>query len=108
MEWLKGLKAASGRDNVWCKLSGHVDGTGKREGKAPPDLAFYKPVFDAVWEAFGATKLIFGSNWPVSDHYAPFGTVFNLVDAYLKAKGFEAQIAVLSDNPKAAYRLDKR
>ena len=107
-EWLKGLKAAGGRDNVWCKMSGHVDGTGKRGGKAPADLAFYKPVFDAVWDAFGTTKLLFGSNWPVSDHYAPFGTVFNLVEAYLKTKGIDPQIKVLGDNPTVAYRLDRK
>lgn len=106
-EWLTGLKAASAAKTVWCKLSALVEGTGKRDQQAPTDLAYYRPVLDAAWEAFGADRLMFGSNWPVSDHAAPFATVYGLAASYVKGKGGEAVAKVFGANAKAAYQLGR-
>src|SRR5262249_48810357 len=51
-------------ENVFCKLSALVDGTRKRDA-APTDLEFYIPVLNVIWKAFGADRLLYGSNWPV-------------------------------------------
>lgn len=64
--WLKGIEEMAGRKNVWCKVSGLVEGTGRRNANAPAGLAFYRPTLDALWTSFGSDRLIFGSNWPVS------------------------------------------
>jgi L-fuconolactonase len=104
--WLKAIQASSAAGkNVWCKLSALVDGTGKSGGKAPTDAAFYKPTFDALWEAFGEDRLMYGSNWPVSDLYATYPTVFNLASGLVKAKGAAAFAKVFGANAKAAYGL---
>lgn len=105
--WLDGLKAVGKREFVWCKLSGWVDSSRKRDGKAPNTLDFYRPAVDAVWAAFGVEKLVFGSNWPVSDLYAPFATVHDLAAKYLAEKGQLAEDRVFGTNACDAYQLKK-
>lgn len=106
-DWVKGLKAAAAGKHVWCKLSALVEGTQKRQQKAPTNVAFYQPVVDAVWDAFGADRLMFGSNWPVSEHFATLPTVYRLAAEYVKAKGEGAVAKVFGENAKAAYRLKR-
>jgi predicted TIM-barrel fold metal-dependent hydrolase len=90
--------------NVFCKLSALVDGTRKRDG-APTDLAFYAPVLDVIWKAFGADRLLYGSNWPVSDLYAKYETVYALASKFVEPKGKEAFAKVFGANAVSAYRL---
>ncbi len=92
--------------NVFCKLSALVDGTRKRDA-APTDLAFYTPVLDEVWKAFGADRLLYGSNWPVSDLYAKYETVYSLAAKYVEGQGKDAFAKVFGANAVAAYRLPK-
>ena len=104
-EWRDGLTSAAAQPNVWCKLSALVDSTRKRERGAPTDLAFYRPVFDAVWKAFGRKRLMFGSNWPVSDHYATYPTLFALASKFVKAQDTAAFADVFGGNAVTAYQL---
>ena len=97
--WRKAVTTgAEAGGNVFCKLSALVDGTRKRDGTAPTDLAYYTPVLDHVWKSFGADRLLFGSNWPVSDLYATFDTVYTLAAKYAKVKGDDAFAKVFGRN----------
>ncbi len=96
------LKAAA-QPNVWCKLSALVEGTRKTDA-APKDLAFYRPVVEAVWTAFGAKRLVFGSNWPVSDQYAPLTTVHKLASEFIKDK---KATAIWGTNAIEAYQITR-
>lgn len=109
-EWLVNLKTACESKKVWCKLSALVEGTGKNDGKAPKELAYYQPILDAVWKEVGPEKLIFGSNWPVSALYADLPTVVGIVQEYLANKPREQAEAVLSRNAHTAYQwpIDKK
>lgn len=105
-DWSGAVEAgARAGGNVFCKLSGLVDGTRKNDGTAPKDLAFYTPVVDEVWRWFGPDRLLFGSNWPVSDLYAKFETVFHLASKYVDGKGAAAFSKVFARNAIAAYSL---
>jgi predicted TIM-barrel fold metal-dependent hydrolase len=95
--------AGRGGENLFCKLSALVEGSRKTDGKAPTDLEFYKPTLDHIWKAFGADRLMFGSNWPVSDIYAKFDTVFELASKYVKAKGDKAFDKVFGANAAKVY-----
>jgi L-fuconolactonase len=106
--WLDGLKAAAAARNVWCKLSALADSTRRRNQTAPADLVFYRPVMDAAWAAFGEDRLLFGTNWPVSDHYAPLARVVALAADYVRGKGDAAYRKVMGANARAAYRLPRR
>lgn len=101
-DWLKGLKACATRDNTWLKFSGIVEASRKPDA-APPDAAFYKPVLDAAFDTFGAKRLVFGSNWPVSELFAPLTAVHKLAADYLGAKADGAK--AWGANAAAAYGL---
>lgn len=99
--YVKDLKAAA-QPNVWCKLSALVEGSRKPDA-APKELDFYRPTVDAVWNAFGENRLMFGSNWPVSDLYAKFETVHSLASQYVTEK--KANGKVFGSNAVEAYQL---
>ncbi len=103
--WVDGLKAIAKHKNVWCKMSALVECSGQREGKAPKDLAFYKPTLDVLWNTLGEDRLIYGSDWPVSDHFATYATVFALADEFLTKQGKAARAKVFGTNAVAAYKL---
>jgi L-fuconolactonase len=102
--WLDGVREAAKRRQVYCKVSGLAEATGKSNGDAPKDVAFYKPVLDALWEAFGEDRLIYGSNWPVSERFATYGTVQAVVSDYFRGKGKTAVAKFFAGNAKAAYK----
>ena len=106
--WLDALNTAAAAKTVWCKLSALADSTRRREQRAPAELAFYRPVLDAAWAAFGAERLVFGTNWPVSDHYAPLARVVALAAEFVRAKGDAAYRKVMASNAREAYRLPRR
>jgi predicted TIM-barrel fold metal-dependent hydrolase len=99
------MSAAAKGKHVFCKVSALVDGTRRSNGDAPRDVEFYRPVLDGVWEAFGEDRLIFGSNWPVSDRFATYGVVHSIVQSYFAARGKAAAEKFFRNNAVAAYKL---
>lgn len=60
-EWASGIRELARRENVSCKLSGMV--TEVRDDGW--DVEVLRPYFETVLEAFGPSRLMFGSDWPV-------------------------------------------
>jgi len=60
--WVKGIRALAERENVACKVSGMV--TEVKTG-LEPSRDRLRPFYDVVLDAFGADRLLFGSDWPV-------------------------------------------
>lgn len=104
--WREGMQAAARHPNVFCKVSALVEQTARTP--APRDVDYYRPVLDALWTLFGEDRLIFGSNWPVSENGAPFATVVDVVRAYFSAKGERATGKFFLANSQAAYGWRKR
>jgi L-fuconolactonase len=102
--WLAGMRAAAAGERVFCKVSALVEGTGKTNRDAPDDLDFYRPVLDALWNMFGEDRLIYGSNWPVSERAAPYATVYRIVHAYFQEKGARSLEKFLRTNAVEAYQ----
>jgi predicted TIM-barrel fold metal-dependent hydrolase len=107
-DWLAGMQAAAKEGNVYCKVSALVEHTGRKNGDAPKDVEFYKPVLDALWNTFGEERLMYGSNWPVSERYATYGTVFAIANGYFQAKGKDPTEKFFWRNAAAAYKWVKR
>ncbi len=99
--WSEGLKAAARHANVYCKVSALVEQTGQK--KAPRDVDYYRPVLDRLWELFGEDRLLFGSNWPVSQRTAPLATVVGIVRDYFTAKGARPAAKFFRTNSQSAY-----
>lgn len=106
--WQSNMAAAARHKHVYAKVSGLVEGTGKSDGTAPADAGFYKPQLDVLWNTFGENRLVYGSNWPVSERFAPLGTVQQIVHDYFSTKSKGALKQVFSANAKAAYKWVKR
>ncbi|HQU42294.1 MAG TPA: amidohydrolase family protein, partial [Pirellulales bacterium] len=101
--WLSGARAAAAGERVFCKVSALAEGTRKTRGDAPGDVAFYRPVLDALWNVFGEDRLIYGSNWPVSARAAPYATIYQIVHSYFAEKGQAALEKFFRRNALAAY-----
>lgn len=67
-----------------------------------------KEALDELWQIFGENRLIYGSNWPVSDRVAPYGEIFKHVQGYFAGKGREASEKYFWKNSQIAYRWTAR
>lgn len=93
------------RPQVFVKVSSVLR---RVDGKVPTDPAFYKPRLDELWEQFGEDRLVYGSDWPNSDHWAEYPQVFRIVDDYFRKKGMAAAEKYFWKNSRVAYRWKKR
>ena len=101
--WLAGLSACAAQRNVVMKVSGLVEGSGRTDGTAPADVAYYRPTLDAVWSRFGDDRVVFGSNWPVCTRFASYATVLGIVRSYVEAMGATVARAYFSGNAARVY-----
>lgn len=107
-DWKSGIQAAAKHPNVYCKVSALVEGAA-RNGKEPSkSLEFYRPYIDVVWNAFGNDRVIYGSNWPVSERAADYETLQRIVMEYAAEKGEEATKKFCSLNAMRAYKWVER
>ena len=104
--WRDGMGAAAKHPNVYCKVSALVEQTAKKP--APREVEYYTPVLDTLWKLFGEDRLIYGSNWPVSNGGAPYETVVGIVKDYFTARGEKAAAKFFNGNSQAAYGWRER
>lgn len=107
-EWKTGMKVAGKLPNVWCKISALVEQTKDPYGQAPRETDFYRPILDHVYESFGDDRVVYASNWPVSDKGAPYDALFRIVKEYFTAKGRDVCEKFFWKNSLAAYRWIER
>ena len=60
-EWAELVRSLAAHENVTCKLSGLVTEADWKSW----DVAALRPCFEVVLDAFGPSRLMFGSDWPV-------------------------------------------
>ena len=101
--WVSAIREVARYPNIYCKVSGLAEHTGQIP--APTDVAYYTPTVDVLWDAFGEDRLIYGSNWPVSERFAPYAVVQKIVNDYFSMKGEAVKAKFFWQNAKAAYQL---
>ncbi len=106
--WQDNMKALARRPTIYFKVSALVEGTGRVDGTAPDDVEFYRPVLDFMTHTFGAERLIYASDWPVSERFAPLATVQRIIADYFHSQGRAAEQAIFSRTAKAAYKWLRR
>jgi L-fuconolactonase len=99
--WDADLRALARFDNVYCKVSGMVTEAAWRAWK-PED---FTPYLDVVFDCFGASRLMFGSDWPVCTVAAGYGEVVGLVRDYVRPMGSAIEAAVMGGNAVEFYGL---
>ncbi len=102
--WREGVRLLGAQRNVFCKVSAVVEQSKSEYGRAPTDLAVYRGILDALWESFGAERLLYGSNWPVCERGATLPAVEALALEYFSPKGAAVVDQVFWKNSQAAYR----
>ena len=107
-DWKQNTRILAKQANVFMKVSALVEQVKCEQGRAPRDTAYYLPILDHLWETFGPERLIYGSNWPVSDKGASYDVVFNIVDEYFRSKGTAACEKYFWQNSMTAYRWKER
>ncbi|MFM8804388.1 MAG: amidohydrolase family protein, partial [Planctomycetia bacterium] len=102
----KSIELAARHANVFMKVSALAESAAHtmKLAKAPLDPAFYEPWLDAAWAAFGERRLLYGSNWPVSNKASSYADVLGIVKPYVDRKGPEAQRWFFAEAARAAYR----
>ena len=99
------LRHLSQNPHVFIKLSEIPVRVGQR---VPLDVAYYKEHLDAIWDVFGEDHILYGSDWPNSDHLATYGETFSLVRQYVSGKGEAASEKFFWKNSIAAYKWHRR
>ena len=105
--WRSLMLTLAEHPNIFMKVSGLVEGTRRTKGDAPVNEEYYQPVLETVWNSFGADRLIFGSDWPVSGSFAELATVQKFVAAFFAAKGQDAMDKVFWKNAQTAYMNER-
>jgi L-fuconolactonase len=98
--WAALVRRLATEPNVCGKLSGLQ--TLAAPGWTDADLA---PYVDVALEAFGAGRLLFGSDWPVSTSAAPYADVVAAAERACAALSGAEQAAVLGETARRVYRL---
>jgi predicted TIM-barrel fold metal-dependent hydrolase len=99
------LQALAQRDRVFVKLS---EIPVLANGKLITDVSYYRAALDALWDVFGEDRVLFGSDWPNSDHVASYAETFRLVRTYMAEKSPRARAKYFWHNSIAAYHWQPR
>lgn len=102
--WRRDFDRMAARPNVWCKLSGLVTEADWRRW-TPGQL---RPYLDHALEAFGPSRLMVGSDWPVCTVAATYGETMALVIDALREYSADEQADVLSGTARRFWNLVER
>ncbi|MDB4474543.1 amidohydrolase [Opitutaceae bacterium] len=86
--WVADMALLASCPNIHMKFSSFFDMHNPNGGEAEPwdaptDLASYQPHFDVLMEKFGASRLIYGSNWPVVEQGGSIEDHIAVAEAFL-------------------------
>lgn len=87
--------------NVSCKISGMVTEADWHNWK-PED---FKPYMDVVLEAFGADRIMVGSDWPVCAVAGEYKEVMRIAVDYIRQLSADEQVAIWAENAKRIYQV---
>jgi len=100
--WATRMRELGRRENVCCKLSGMVT-EADWSAWTPESL---RPYLDVVVEAFGAERLMAGSDWPVCLVASGYGRWFEVLRQYFAAFSVDERAAVFGETATAVYGLE--
>ncbi len=100
-EWCTHLNAMASLPNVWCKLSGLVT-EADWQAWTPGQL---RPYLDAALNAFGPSRVMMGSDWPVCLVAASYAGVVSLVRDAVSDYSEHEQQQILGGNAAEFYKV---
>lgn len=101
VEWERNIRELAKRPNVYCKFSGVVTEVRDQEWT----LNTIQPYWDTAIEAFGAHRMMFGSDWPVCLLRATYQDWIAVVSQLASELSIAEQEQFWSKNAIKAYAL---
>ncbi|ETT52684.1 amidohydrolase family protein [Paenibacillus sp. FSL H7-689] len=99
--WKEALESLAAQPNAYCKLSGMVT-EADWANWTPKDFTAY---LNIAIEAFGAERLMFGSDWPVSNVSATYSEVYGLIMSHINALPISDQQMIFGGTCAAFYQI---
>jgi L-fuconolactonase len=99
--WRENLRELARRENVFCKISGMAT-EADFKAWAGPQLRAY---FEVALEAFGARRLMFGSDWPVCLVACGYARWHALVADWISKLSPDEQARIFGGTAIEAYKL---
>ncbi|WP_338594377.1 amidohydrolase family protein [Paenibacillus sp. Y5S-9] len=99
--WKEALESMAAQPNAYCKLSGMVT-EADWANWTPKDFTAY---LNIAIEAFGAERLMFGSDWPVSNVSATYSEVYDLIMSHINALPISDQQMIFGGTCAAFYQI---
>ena len=99
--WATQMRELAGHPHVWCKVSGLVTEADWERWR----LEDMRPYLDVVFEAFGAERLMFGSDWPVCLLGGGYRQVVDLIESYAAHLSRPEQDALFGGSAVQFYGL---
>jgi L-fuconolactonase len=103
-QYRQDLRTLGKRPQVYVKLS---EVFRRVDGQVPRDLSNYRETLDDIYTIFGDDRVLYGSDWPNSDTWRPFGDGLRLMQEYFATKSPAAAEKYFWKNSVAAYRWKK-
>lgn len=100
-DWKKDIEAVAQHYNACCKVSGMVTEADWNHWKDED----FKPYLDVVFEAFGANRVMFGSDWPVCLVAGGYEKMLTMVKSYTSALSQNEQQMFWGQNAINFYNL---
>jgi L-fuconolactonase len=98
--WATAIRAFAALPNTACKLSGLV--TEAAPGSA---VTAFTPFADVILSAFGADRVMFGSDWPVCLLASDYASVLTLAQALVSGLSEAERAAVFAGTAARVYRI---
>ncbi|HEX8957252.1 MAG TPA: amidohydrolase family protein, partial [Burkholderiaceae bacterium] len=99
--WCDDIERLAALPQVYCKLSGLVT-----EAGADWDIGRLRPYVDHILHAFGAHRVIWGSDWPVLNLASNYGEWIAASERLLVGLDETSRRLVFGLNAQRFYRLD--
>jgi L-fuconolactonase len=99
--WRDHMRQLAQHPNVACKVSGMVTEADWQNWK--PE--HFRPYFEVVFGAFGASRIMYGSDWPVCVLASSYQRVYDLAAGYCSGMSAAEQKLVFGETARRFYRL---
>ena len=100
-QWAKDMRSIAQHENVCCKISGMVTEADWQTWQ----VSDFTPYIDVVLEAFGANRIMYGSDWPVCLVAATYEKQFSIVKNYISELSDTEGAKILGLNAQRFYNL---
>jgi L-fuconolactonase len=97
--WATQLRRLAQLPNVHCKVSGMLT-EADHQAWTPEQ---FRPYLDVVFEAFGPSRLMYGSDWPVCLFAGSYEQAYRLVDDYTRGLTAAERAGLFGGNAAAFY-----